>query len=195
MQPITRRTALASGAALTAGATLAACSGGDDGVDEDFQNRIDTPDDNVITDADDPQIVTEKTEVTFMSGRPPTTARSTRSRRSTTRTSRRCAIRRRCGCARTGSTSSGWVSPRRSMNVEEYLREAVGSKDGAVGMANNGVGSLVEALLGTFEIGNNGPDVGSVAVSTPIPARCASIPRPTVIATCSSFCSASTSRV
>lgn len=46
--------------------------------------------------------------------------------------------------------------------LEEYLREAVGSKDGAVGMANNGVGSLVEALLGTFEIGNNGPDVGSV---------------------------------
>src|SRR5690625_7490417 len=74
MRAITRRTALASGAAVAAGVALTSCSGGDRDANDEFQEKVENPDDNVITDTDDRRIVKKKTEITFMSGRPPTTA-------------------------------------------------------------------------------------------------------------------------
>src|SRR5699024_3796731 len=56
----------------------------------------------------------------------------------------------------------GMSVPETLVELEEYLREAVGRRDDVVGIANNGVGSVSEALLGTFQVGNNGPDVGNV---------------------------------
>ena len=72
MRSFTRRTALAGGAAFAATA-LAAC-GGDDAGSIDTEGAIASPDDNVITDTDNPQVVKEKTTVGFMSARYPTTA-------------------------------------------------------------------------------------------------------------------------
>jgi putative aldouronate transport system substrate-binding protein len=72
MQSFTRRTALVGGTAL-AGATLAACSSDHDSS-TDVDAAIKSPDDNVISDTDDPKIVKEKTTLTFMTGRGPTTA-------------------------------------------------------------------------------------------------------------------------
>src|SRR5699024_2571795 len=53
---------------------LTSCSGGDRDANDEFQEKVENPDDNVITDTDDRRIVKKKTEITFMSGRPPTTA-------------------------------------------------------------------------------------------------------------------------
>lgn len=72
MRPITRRSALAGGAALASTLALTSCGGGDDEIDT--EGAIDSPDENVITDTDDPKIVKEKTTISLMSGRPPTTA-------------------------------------------------------------------------------------------------------------------------
>src|SRR5699024_11412987 len=58
----------------------------------------------------------------------------------------------------------GMSAPATLDELEEYLREAVGRRDDVVGIANNGVGSVIEALLGTFQVGNNGPDVGNVEI-------------------------------
>ena len=72
MRPITRRSALAGGAALASTLALTSCGGGDDEIDT--EGAIESPDENVITDTDDPKIVKEKTTISLMSGRPPTTA-------------------------------------------------------------------------------------------------------------------------
>jgi putative aldouronate transport system substrate-binding protein len=72
MHSLTRRTALAGGSAFAATAALAACGG--KGSDVDTEEAIASPDDNVITDTDEPKVVKEKTTVNFMTGRYPTTA-------------------------------------------------------------------------------------------------------------------------
>jgi putative aldouronate transport system substrate-binding protein len=72
MSSFTRRAALAGGTALVSTAALAACGNGEDA---DTSEAIASPDGNVITDTSDPKIVKEKTTVTFMSRRPPTTAK------------------------------------------------------------------------------------------------------------------------
>lgn len=259
MRPITRRTALASGAALATGISLSSCSSGD--ADQEFQDRVDNPGDNVITDTDDPRIVTDKTEVTFMSGRPPTTAENWDDVACVTKAEEITGLHINWGLVpsegvsekrnlqltsgdypgvfyRTGIGAGdivkyanqgafvaldqlieefmpnfqavmdrnegvreaitfpdgkiytlpqvydkefaamrhpkkmwvrkdwldefGMAVPESLDELEAYLTEAVGSKDDAVGIANDGIGSIVEALLGTFEVGNNGPDVGNV---------------------------------
>jgi putative aldouronate transport system substrate-binding protein len=71
MRSITRRSALAGGAALATTLGLASCGGGDD---VDTEEAIASPDDNIITDTSEPKIVKEKTTISLMSGRPPTTA-------------------------------------------------------------------------------------------------------------------------
>ena len=69
MAPISRRTALASVAALSSAAVLGACGGGGG---SDTQERIDNPDPNVNLEG--LPIVEEKVTLKFMTGRPPTTA-------------------------------------------------------------------------------------------------------------------------
>lgn len=71
MRPITRRSALTGGAALASTAALASCGSSDD---VDTEEAIASPDDNIITDTGNPKIVEETTTVSFMTGRPPTTA-------------------------------------------------------------------------------------------------------------------------
>lgn len=71
MQSFTRRTALAAGVTLASTAALSACGDAESAVD--VTEEIASPDENVITDTSDPQIVKEKTTVTFMSGRFQTT--------------------------------------------------------------------------------------------------------------------------
>ncbi len=68
MRPISRRALLASSAALASTAALSSCA--DSGPD--IQELIDNPSDNINLDG--LPIVKEKTTITFMSGRPPTTA-------------------------------------------------------------------------------------------------------------------------
>lgn len=261
MRAITRRTALASGAAVAAGVALTSCSGGDRDANDEFQEKVENPDDNVITDTDDRRIVKKKTEITFMSGRPPTTAENWDDVACVAKAEEITGLHINWGLVpsegvsekrnlqlasgdypgvfyRTGVSSGDivkyanqgsfmpldqliedfmpnfqavmdrnegvreaitfpdgkiytlpqvydkdfaamrhpkkmWVRrdwldeygmsvPETLDELEEYLREAVGRRDDVVGIANNGVGSVIEALLGTFQVGNNGPDVGNV---------------------------------
>src|SRR5699024_7516242 len=74
MRAFTRRTARASGAALAAAVALASCSGGARDAHDESQEKVENPDDNVITDTADRRIAKKKTQITFTSGRPPTTA-------------------------------------------------------------------------------------------------------------------------
>lgn len=258
MRHLTRRSVLAASAGMAVG--LAACSGGE-GVDGEVQDRIDSPGDNVITDTANPQVVKEKATLTFMSGRPPTTADDWNQVACARKAEEITNLHIDWGLVpqegvgekrnlqlasgdypgvlyRTGVGSGDivkyanqgvfvaldqlideympnfravmekndgvrdaitfpdgkiytlpqvydsefaamrhpkklWVRqdwlddfgmsvPESIEEFEAYLREAVGGKDKAVGLSNNGVGSLVEALLGTFEVGNHGPDVGNV---------------------------------
>lgn len=71
MRSFTRRTALASGAALASTAALAAC-GGKDSENADLQDSIDNLDDNI--NAEGMPIVNEKVTIKFLSARPATTA-------------------------------------------------------------------------------------------------------------------------
>src|SRR5690625_6196058 len=68
--PMTRRSVLASTAALTTAAALASCGADDDG--NEVQEKIDNPGDNI--NAEGLPIVEEQVTLTFMSGRGPTTA-------------------------------------------------------------------------------------------------------------------------
>ncbi|MGO1199805.1 MAG: extracellular solute-binding protein [Dermabacteraceae bacterium] len=69
MRPITRRTALASTAALASVAAITSCGGGEDSK---TQEKIETLDDNV--NAEDYPIVDEEVTISLLSARPPTTA-------------------------------------------------------------------------------------------------------------------------
>lgn len=68
--PMTRRSVLASTAALTTAAALASCGADDDG--NEVQEKIDNPGENI--NAEGLPIVEEQVTLTFMSGRGPTTA-------------------------------------------------------------------------------------------------------------------------
>lgn len=70
MHSMTRRTALASGAALASTAVLASCGGGDD--DAETLEKIDNPDENINSEG--MPIVDEQVTITLMSARPTTTA-------------------------------------------------------------------------------------------------------------------------
>jgi putative aldouronate transport system substrate-binding protein len=259
MSSLTRRTALAGGAAAAVSVGLAAC--GKDADDDATKKAIETPDDNVITDTSNPEIVKQTTDITFLSGRPPTTADDwddvacVKFAEKTTNLHINFGLIPSDGVGekRNLQLASGdypgvfyrtavgagdivkyanqgtflaldnliekympnfvkvmeknegvkdaitfpdgkiytlpqvydksfaamrhpkklWVRkdwlddfgmdvPSTLDEFEAYLKEATSTKAGAVGLSNNGVGSLVEALLGTFEVGNNGPDVGSI---------------------------------
>ena len=73
--PMTRRSVLASTAALTTAAALASCGADDDG--NEVQEKIDNPGDNI--NAEGLPIVEEQVTLTFMSGRGPTTAEDRKS--------------------------------------------------------------------------------------------------------------------
>lgn len=72
MRSVTRRTALASGAALASTAALAACGGGGSDKNEDLAKAIDDLDPNI--NAEGMPIVKEPVTITFLSARPSTTA-------------------------------------------------------------------------------------------------------------------------
>ena len=81
LRPFTRRTALATGAALATTAALTSCGAG--GEDSETLDKIENLDDNI--NAEGMPIADEKITIDFLSARPSTTAedwtRSPRSRR------------------------------------------------------------------------------------------------------------------
>src|SRR5690625_727878 len=70
MRPMTRRSALVSGAALASTAVLSSCGGSDD--DAETLDKIANPDENINPEG--MPIVDEQVTITFMSARPTTTA-------------------------------------------------------------------------------------------------------------------------